>query len=337
MFIFRSADFNHGILPEFHPYTYFRRNLVFVKSIVHPPYLKKGDTIGITCPAGFMDATKVEECVRVLTQLWGFKVKMGRTVGNQFHYFSGTDQERLDDFQDMLDDSSVKAILCGRGGYGVGRIIDGLDFKAFRKHPKWIIGFSDITVLHAHILQRYSIATLHAPMANAFNDGGFRNKYVQSLRKALTGEKLNISVKRHRYNHAGRANGILTGGNLSLIAHLVGSKSEVDCKGKILFLEDVGEYLYNIDRMMYQLKRAGMLDGLAGLILGGFSDMKDTQLPFGQTVEQILHEVVREYKYPICFGFPVSHEKENYALVCGGRYSLEVRSSGVVLTELKKG
>lgn len=308
-----------------------------MKSIVHPPYLKKGDTIGITCPAGFMDATKVEECVRVLTQLWGFKVKMGRTVGNQFHYFSGTDQERLDDFQDMLDDSSVKAILCGRGGYGVGRIIDGLDFKAFRKHPKWIIGFSDITVLHAHILQRYSIATLHAPMANAFNDGGFRNKYVQSLRKALTGEKLNISVKRHRYNHAGRANGILTGGNLSLIAHLVGSQSEVDCKGKILFLEDVGEYLYNIDRMMYQLKRAGILDGLAGLILGGFSDLKDTQLPFGQTVEQILHEVVREYKYPICFGFPVSHEKENYALVCGGRYSLEVRSSGVVLTELKKG
>jgi muramoyltetrapeptide carboxypeptidase len=157
------------------------------------------------------------------------------------------------------------------------------------------------------------------------------------LRNALAGGKMEISVKHHRYNHAGRAKGILTGGNLSLIAHLVGSKAEVDCKGKILFLEDVGEYLYNVDRMMHQLKRAGVLEGLAGLIFGGFSDMKDTQLPFGQTVEHILHEVVREYKYPICFGFPVSHEKENYALICGGLYSLEVRSSGVVLTELKKG
>lgn len=303
-----------------------------MKSIVYPPYLKKGDTIGITCPAGFMDATKVEECVRVLTKLWGFKVKMGKTVGNQFHYFSGTDQERLDDLQDMLDDVSVKAILCGRGGYGVGRIIDALDFKSFRKHPKWIIGFSDITVLHSHILSRFGIATLHAPMANAFNDGGFRNKYVQSLRNALAGEKMQISVKRHRYNHAGSAKGILTGGNLSLIAHLIGSKSAVDCRGKILFLEDIGEYLYNVDRMMHQLKRAGVLDGLAGLVLGGFSDMKDTQLPFGQNVEQILHAMVKEYSYPICFGFPVSHEKENYALTCGGTYSLEVRSSGAVLT-----
>lgn len=303
-----------------------------VKSIVHPPYLKKGDTIGITCPAGFMEARKVEECVRVLTQLWGFNVKMGRTVGNRYHYFSGTDQERLEDFQEMLEDRSVKAILCGRGGYGVGRIIDALDFKGFRKHPKWIIGFSDITVLHAHILQRYGIATLHAPMANAFNAGGFRNRYVKSLHKALLGQPFDISVKRHRYNRTGLAKGILTGGNLSLIAHLTGSKSAVDCKGKILFLEDVGEYLYNVDRMMHQLKRAGVLDGLAGLVLGGFSDMKDTQLPFGQTVEQILHEIVKEYNYPICFGFPVSHAKENFALTCGGLYSLEVRSSGAVLT-----
>lgn len=284
-----------------------------------------------------MDAAKVEECVRVLTQVWGFQVKMGKTVGNRFHYFSGTDQERLDDLQQMLDDHTVKAILCGRGGYGVGRIIDELDFRAFRKKPKWIIGFSDITVLHAHILQRYGIATLHAPMANAFNDGGYRNKYVQSLRKALAGERITISVKRHRYNQAGSAKGILTGGNLSLIAHLAGSRSAVDCKGKILFLEDVGEYLYNVDRMMYQLKRAGVLDGLAGLILGGFSDMKDTQLPFGQTVEQILHEIVKAYTYPVCFGFPVSHEKENYALTCGGFYSLEVGGGGAVLASAVQG
>lgn len=308
-----------------------------MKTIVRPPYLKKGDTIGITCPAGFMDAAKVDECVRVLTKLWGFQVKLGKTVGSQFHYFSGTDEERLDDLQQMLDDDNVKAILCGRGGYGVGRIIDGLDFKAFRKKPKWIIGFSDITVLHSHILQRYGIATLHAPMANAFNNGGFRNKYVQSLHKALVGESSNISVKRHRYNQPGRAKGVLTGGNLSLIAHLVGSRSAVDCRGKILFLEDVGEYLYNVDRMMHQLKRAGVLDGLAGLIIGGFSDMKDTQLPFGQTIEQILHGIVKDYPYPVCFGFPVSHEKENYALTCGGLYSLEVGEAGAVLASAVQG
>lgn len=308
-----------------------------VNPVVIPPYLKKGDLIGITCPAGFMEKAKTDECVRVLTELWGFRVKMGHTVGHQHHYFAGTDQERRDDLQSMLDDPEVKAVLCGRGGYGVGRIIDELDFRRFRKHPKWIIGFSDITVLHSHILSRFRIATLHAPMANAFNNGGYKNKYVKSLHNALTGERALYSVRHHRYNRPGKAEGQLSGGNLSLVAHLIGTPSAVDLRGKILFLEDVGEYLYNVDRMLYQLKRSGAFTGLAGLVLGGFTDMKDTQLPFGATVQEILNDVLADARYPICYGFPVSHEKENYALKCGALFSLKVDGSGATLTELNAG
>lgn len=281
-----------------------------------------------------MDAAKVKECVRVLTNEWGYKVRVGRTVGTQDNYFSGTDAERLEDLQEMMDDPSVKAILCGRGGYGTGRIIDDLDFRTFRKHPKWIIGFSDITVLHSHILARYKIASIHGPMANAFNDGGYRNEYVQSLQAVLKGRKMKYLAVHHRYNRPGKANGILTGGNLSLVAHLTGTKSEVDMRGKILFLEDVGEYLYNIDRMMYQLKRAGKFDGLAGLVIGGFTDNKDTTTPFGKNIDQILFEAVRDYSFPVCFGFPVSHEKENVALKVGCNYSLRVTSKGSQISDL---
>ena len=303
------------------------------KPVTSPPYLKKGDTVGIVCPAGFMDAARTLECVRVLTELWGYKVRVGRTVGAQDHYFSGTDEERLADLQEMLDDPVVKAVLCGRGGYGTGRIIDELDFRTFRKHPKWIIGFSDITVLHSHILARYNIASIHGPMANAFNDGGYKNEYVQSLHSVLIGKKMKYSAPPHRYNRMGKADGILTGGNLSLLAHLTGSRSEVDMRGKILFLEDVGEYLYNIDRMMHQLKRAGKFEGLAGLVLGGFTDNKDTATPFGKGIDQILHEATRDLDIPVCFGFPVSHEKENVALKAGSRYTLRVSSQGAVLRE----
>ena len=305
-----------------------------LKSVVFPPYLKKGDLVGIVCPAGFMDAAKVNECIRVLTDQWGYTVRVGKTIGHQYHYFAGTDEERKADIQLMLDDPNVKAILCGRGGYGTGRIIDDLDFRAFRKSPKWIIGFSDITVLHSHILARYNIASLHAPMANAFNNEGFKNEFVGSLRETLRGKKMKYEVNPHRYNHVGKSQGMLIGGNLSLVADLVGSRSDLNFSGKILFLEDIGEYLYNIDRMLRQLKRAGKLRNLAGLVLGGFTDMKDTDIPFGKNVDQILSEIANEYEYPVCFGFPVSHDKENMTLKVGGNYELDVRSQKVVLKEL---
>lgn len=298
-----------------------------------PPYLSKGQTIGITCPAGYMEAQKVETCLMVLEK-WGFKVKVGNTIGSSStNYFSGTDEERLAEFQQMLDDDSIHAILCGRGGYGVGRIIEQIDFKKFRKHPKWIIGFSDITVLHTHIHSRYNISTLHAPMAAAFNDGGYRTVYVQSLKQALLGKRSAYSCRAQSLNRRGKCSGQLIGGNLSLLAHVTGTSSDIKTTGKILFIEEIGEYLYGADRMLYQLKRSGKLDRLAGLIIGKFTDMKDTERPFGKSIYRIIADLVDEYKYPVCYGFPVGHGKENYALKTGVTYSLNIEKKKVRLIE----
>lgn len=301
--------------------------------IIIPPYLKKGDTIGVICPAGYMPKEKMKTCIQVLQRDWGFKVREGKTLGSGENYFSGSDAERLADLQAMIDDPEVKAILCARGGYGVGRIIDQVNFSRFRKNPKWLIGYSDITVLHAHIHTRFHIASLHAPMAGAFQNGEYKNEYVESLRQALTGKKAAYTAAVHPFNHPGKVSGILVGGNLALLAHLVGTPSDIRTKGKILFLEDVGEQLYNIDRMFHQLKRSGKLNSLAGLVIGGFTDCRDTERPFGKTVYEIIHDLVKEYKYPVCYGFPVSHDKENYALKVGGIYTLTVTRNSVKLKE----
>lgn len=298
-----------------------------------PPYLQQGDTIGLVCPAGYMLADKVQTCIDTL-QSWGYRVKTGVTVGgNSPTYFSGTDEERLNDLQQLLDDEEVKAVLCARGGYGTGRIIEQLKFKKFRKHPKWIIGYSDVTVLHSHLYTNYGIASLHAPMAAAFNEEGYKNEYVLSLKEALEGKKARYPSPVHAFNRVGEASGELVGGNLALLAHLTGTASDIKTKGRILFIEDVGEQLYNIDRMMHQLKRSGKLSKLAGLIFGGFTDTKDTDRPFGQTVHEILRNIVREYDYPVCFDFPVSHSDRNYALKIGVKYTLNVTPSKVTLEE----
>ncbi|HQR92955.1 MAG: LD-carboxypeptidase [Bacteroidetes bacterium 24-39-8] len=299
-----------------------------------PPYLKKGDTIALVCPAGFLSLEKARTCMDTLVT-WGYKVKAGKTLGGvQQNYFSGTDAERLADLQAMMDDPKVTAILCGRGGYGVSRIIDALDFKQFKKHPKWIIGFSDITVLHAHLNTVVKTASIHAPMAGAFNDGGSDNEWVQSLRKALKGQLTNYSCGAHALNQLGKAQGHLIGGNLSLLVHLIGTASAIKTKGKILFIEDIGEHVYQVDRMFLQLKRAGLLEGLAGLIIGGFTDMEDTTVPFGKNVQAALAEHLAEYKYPICFDFPVSHAKENYALKIGILHELTVSKAKTTLKEI---
>ena len=298
-----------------------------------PPYLQKGDTIGLVCPAGYMPFEKVKTCVQVL-QEWGYNVKVGNTVGGgSMTYFSGTDEERLRDFQQMLDDQEVNAILCARGGYGTGRIIDQIDFKKFAKQPKWIVGYSDITVLHSHLFSNYYIASLHAPMAGAFNEEGFKNEYVLSLKNALEGKKIKYQVPVHEQNRRGEAVGELVGGNLALLAHMVGTDSDLKTKGKILFLEDVGEQLYNLDRMLIQLKRSGKLSKLAGLIFGGFTETKDTDRPFGKTIYEILGELVAEYDYPVCYDFPVSHTNRNYALKIGVGYKLKVTKTKVTLEE----
>ncbi len=298
-----------------------------------PPYLQKGDTIGIVCPAGYMAAEKVQSCITALKE-WGYKVKLGKTVGgSSTTYFSGTDEERLSDFQQMLDDDEVKAVLCGRGGYGTGRIIEEIRFKKFKNNPKWIIGYSDITVLHSHIYSNYYIATLHSPMAGAFNDDGFRNEYVLSMKNALEGKPMSYSLPCSEYNRKGDEEGELVGGNLALLAHLVGTASDIKTKGRILFIEDVGEQLYNIDRMMHQLKRSGKLEKLNGLIFGIFNDTKDTERPFGTPLQEMLWNIIKEYDYPVCFDFPVSHTDKNFALKVGVRHRLKIGNSKVLLEE----
>ena len=299
-----------------------------------PPYLKKGDTIAITCPAGYMPKEKAQTCIETIQQ-WGFEVMVGKTLGSKSkNYFSGNDETRLNELQAMLDDERIKAILCGRGGYGISRIIDQLDFTHFKKNPKWIIGFSDITLLHAHINRNLKIATLHAPMAAAFNNGENKNEFIDSLHKALVGKKAKYACKAHPFNKLGEAKGELIGGNLTLITHLIGTKSDINTKNKILFIEDIGELIYSTDRMLHQLKRSGKLTNLSGLIVGGFTDVKDTERPFGKKVKELIKDILQDYDYPVCFDFPVGHKKENYALKIGGDFQLKITNTKVLLSEL---
>jgi muramoyltetrapeptide carboxypeptidase len=298
-----------------------------------PPYLLAGDSIGMVCPSGYMSLEKAQAAIDRF-QEWGYPVITGKTVGSASgNYFSGTDRERLADFQQMLDNDAVKAVFCARGGYGVGRIIDRIDFKKFKKTPKWVVGFSDVSILHAHIYAQYRIAGLHAPMASAFTQGESENPFVESLKNALEGRKAKYHCDPHEFNKKGEAVGEVTGGNLSLLVHLIGTASDCKTKGRILFLEDVGEYLYHLDRMMLQLKRAGKLDRLAGLIIGGFTETKDTERPYGQTAYQIIRDMVRGYDYPVCYGFPVGHQRENLALKIGVGYKLRVGKSRTTLEE----
>ena len=301
--------------------------------IKFPPYLKKGDTVGITCPAGYMASEKAKACIETLQQ-WGFEVMVGKSLGSKStNYFSGTDEERLNELQAMLDNADINAILFGRGGYGVGRIIDQVNFAQFKKKPKWLMGYSDITVLHAHIHSNYKIATLHSPMASAFNDGENKNEFIASLHKAITGKKDRYKCAPHTFNKQGMATGELVGGNLSLLVHLIGTSSDISTNNKILFVEDIGEFIYSTDRMFYQLLRSGKLDKLAGLIIGKFTDVKDTERPFGKTVEEAINDIVGKFDYPVCYDFPVSHSRENYALKVGGTYELKVGNRQVQLLE----
>lgn len=288
---------------------------------IQPPYLKPGDTIGIVAPARKISAEELAPAIETL-QSWGLKVKLGKNIYGIQNQFSGSDDQRRADFQSMLSDGDVKAILSARGGYGAVRIIDGLDFSAFTKNPKWVIGFSDITVFHSHIHTHYNIETLHAIMPVNFK------KDIESLdllRKALFGEEISYSIDAHPLNRKGESKGQLVGGNLSLIYALASTPSDINTDGKILFLEDIDEYLYHIDRMMMQLKRSGKLTKLKGLVIGGFSDMKDNVIPFGKNAEEIILDAVKEYNYPVCFGFPAGHRDKNYLLYLGREVDFSVK------------
>ncbi len=306
--------------------------------ILIPPYLKSGDVIGITAPAGFIKGEGIAPAVQVLEQ-WGFKVKIGATIGKHAYTFGGTDAERIADFQSLLDDKNIAAILCARGGYGIVRIIDNLDFTVFKKQPKWIAGFSDATVLHSHIQAQCGVASLHCKMTNSFPDvwenaDPVQVQTIESIREALTGKKMTYTAFPNVKNKTGIGKGALVGGNLKLLESLAGTPSDINTKGKILFVEDTGEYLYSIDRMFWNLKRSGKLNGLNGLIIGGFKIKPDDEgEAFGLTLEQIVLEKIKDYNYPVCFDFPVGHQRANYALKCGVPHQLSVQTGTVTLTD----
>lgn len=300
--------------------------------MIQPPSLLPGNCIGILCPAGSIPLEKVTICAQIL-ESWGYQVHIGKTVGTKFGHFSASDMDRQMELQSMMDNPEIHAILCARGGYGLSRIVSGLDFSKFIANPKWVIGFSDITVLHAAI-QKHGIQSIHGPMSAAFGKGAAGLPYINALKSILEGETLPVDAKPNKANRLGSSKGLLVGGNLCLFTHLIGSENQVDTNGKILCIEDVGEHHYNIDRMLIQCKNAGLLDGLAGLVVGGFTDMKDSSADFGETVIEIIQRLTKNTAYPICFDFPISHDLENKPIQLGGSYHLSVTDQGTLLTKI---
>jgi len=289
------------------------------------PYLKKGDKIAITCPAKKLP-NPMDDAVALLKS-WDLEVVIGETLNASYHQFAGDDDLRARDLQRFIDDDGIKAIIAARGGYGTVRIIDKIDFSRFAVNPKWIVGFSDITVLHAHLFANYQAQTVHGQMPVNIPDA---SKYsLNTLRRALFGEELSYQFSSNDLNRTGEATGVLIGGNLSLLVAILNSVSDYSYDGKILFIEDVGEYLYSVDRMIRALDRAGKLKNLAGLIVGGFTDLKDNDIPFGQTVPEIIMEVVKNYNYPVCFDFPAGHIPDNQSLILGRMFNLSIKEQGV--------
>lgn len=290
--------------------------------MIQPAILQKNDSIGVVSPGRKLDSETLQSGIRVI-ESWGFKVRPGKNIFSTAHsYFSGSDAERLDDFQTLLDDASIKAIMCARGGYGTTRFLDKLDFSSFLKNPKWICGFSDITALHLK-LQTLGIQSIHGTMPILFSKPESALS-LETLSKVLSGKPVTLEAGSNSKNKAGKVSANLVGGNLSLIVDSLGTESEVDTKNKILVIEEVDEYLYKIDRMLVQLKRAKKLHHLAGLAVGHMTDIKDTELPFGESIEEIVLNHVQEFDYPVGFGFPVGHENPNIAWVEGSMGTLNV-------------
>lgn len=298
--------------------------------VIIPPPLKPGDKIGVVAPAGSICyPDDITRGLRVLAD-WGLSLVEGRTPSLQHFQYAGTDEQRIADIRNMFEDSEIKAVIAVRGGYGCSRIIDRIDFTAFGRSPKWVIGFSDITLLLCH-LEKLGYAGIHGPMVKQIGSEGSEDA-SESLRKILFGEKIRYETAPHPLNRYGTASGQLAGGNLCLLAHSIGSSSETDTQGKILFLEDVGEQLYNIDRMMWQLGRADKLSGLAGLIAGHFTENKGKPEVFGQDAEDIIADHVSRYSYPLLFGFPTGHVPDNRPLVVGKKAVMVVDENVSVLS-----
>jgi len=292
-----------------------------------PEFLQKGDTIGILATARKIDLATLQPSIKLL-ESWGLNVVIGKTIGPEQDQLAGSDELRAQDFQEMLDNPNIKAIWGAKDGYGTVRIVDKIDFTRFKKKPKWVIGFSDMTVLHSHI-NNMDIATMHGIMAISIERATC--EALESFRQAIFGETQDYCVDHHPYNRMGTATGELVGGNLSVLFSIMGSPSEIDYKGKILFIEDLDEYLYHIDRMMMNLKRNGYFDSINGLVIGGMTSMKDNEIPWGKDALQIIQDVTAEYKFPVIYNFPAGHIKDNHTLIFGKKVTIRVDENEATL------
>ena len=292
-----------------------------------PPFLKPKDSVAVVAPARKVSRDDLAPALQLIKQ-WGLKPILGKNLFNDYNQFAGTDTERLSDLQEALDDPRIKAVFCARGGYGTSRIIDEVRFDRLPKHPKWIVGFSDITILHCR-LHGLGIQSLHAPMPIRFTGSTDADTSTEELRKILFGENIRYTITPSSLNILGKARGQLIGGNLTLLHLTIGTSCDIDTEGKILFIEDLDEYLYHIDRMMVHMKRAGKLAGLAGMLVGGMNDMHDNPIPFGKTAYEIIRQHTEAYGYPVCFNVPAGHELRNVPLRFGATAVLNVTKSRV--------
>ena len=296
-------------------------NIQSQTKMITPAFLQKGDTVAIVATA----RKNIDDNLKFATDLltsWGLNVKVGSTIGLDMNQLAGTDEQRAKDFQDQMDNPNIKAIWCVRGGYGTVRIIDLLDFTKFKKSPKWVIGFSDVTVLHNH-LNTMGFKSIHGimPVSSKATE-----EAKESFRKSIFGEKLSYKIDTHNMNRFGKATGTLVGGNLSILYSLLGSKSAIDCHDKILFLEDLDEYLYHIDRMMMNLKRCGCLENLKGIVVGGMTKMKDNDIPWGKDALEIIQDITKNYKIPVIYNFPAGHIQDNRTLILGNNVSIDANA-----------
>ncbi|WP_223652001.1 S66 peptidase family protein [Hymenobacter psoromatis] len=296
-----------------------------MSSSIAPPFLVAGQRVALVAPARKISTAEIEPAMQML-RAWGLEVVLGESIDAAHHQFAGDDDLRRRDFQHQLDDPAIRAIFCARGGYGTARLVDALDFRHFAEQPKWVVGFSDITVLNSHLL-RLGYQSIHGVMPVLFGQAG-GEAAVESLRRVLFGEPVRYTAPPYPLNRPGTATGELVGGNLSLLHTSTGTSSQASFVGRILFIEDLDEYLYHLDRMLLHLHRSGQLAGLAGLVVGHFSEIKDNVVPFGQTVNEIIHHYALHYDWPVGYGFPVGHEPDNRALVVGRAATLTVGPRG---------
>jgi muramoyltetrapeptide carboxypeptidase len=298
--------------------------------MIQPPYLQVGDTVALACPARSVSPEEVAFAVSVF-EGWGLKVKLGETIGAEWHIFGGTDEQRANELSTFFDDENIKAVICARGGYGSVRILDKIDYSGLQRNPKWLVGFSDVTALHSHVNSLLSVASIHACMP--YHLPNKTQDSIESLRRALFGDTLDYSFDNHSiYGRDGEVEAEIVGGNLAMLHTIQNSISEIDCIDKILFLEDVDEWLYNVDRMMWNLRRSGKLKMLKGLVVGSFNELKDNEQSFGMTYEEIIWEKVKDYNYPVCFNFPAGHIHNNMAIRFGQKAKLRV-GSGVSFSQ----